>query len=94
MAPVGGVLAWVLLIAGSLASLGANVAVAERPTIARIIAAWPSFALIDAYEMLMGQMRQSRRGRTVVEAVTSDGQSAAEAAEEPAGDHPGREIEC
>ncbi|MFD1939302.1 DUF2637 domain-containing protein [Nonomuraea mangrovi] len=54
----GGALAWLLLIVGSLASLGANVAVADATLIARIIAAWPSFALIGAYEMLMGQIRQ------------------------------------
>jgi hypothetical protein len=56
----GGVLPWVLLVVGSLASLGANVAVADPTLIARIIAAWPSFALIGAYELLMGQIRQSR----------------------------------
>ncbi|MFI9559077.1 DUF2637 domain-containing protein [Nonomuraea endophytica] len=54
----GGALPWLLLIVGSLASLGANVAVADPTLIARIIAAWPSFALIGAYEMLMGQIRQ------------------------------------
>jgi hypothetical protein len=48
----GGALPWVLLLVGSLASLGANVAVADPTLIARIIAAWPSFALIGAYEML------------------------------------------
>lgn len=51
----GGVLPWVLLIVGSLASLGANVAV--EPT---LIARLPLFALIGAYEMLVSQMRQSR----------------------------------
>jgi hypothetical protein len=56
----GGVLPWILLVMGSLASLGANVAVADPALIARVIAAWPSFALIGAYEMLMGQIRQSR----------------------------------
>jgi hypothetical protein len=56
----GGVLPWLLLVVGSLASLGANVAVADPTLIARIIAAWPSFALIGAYEMLMGQIRQGR----------------------------------
>lgn len=56
----GGVLPWILLIVGSLASLGANVAVADPTLIARIIAAWPSFALIGAYEMLIGQIRQYR----------------------------------
>ncbi|MEV4176041.1 hypothetical protein [Nonomuraea sp. NPDC049709] len=48
----GGVLPWVLLIA-SLASIGANVAVAEPTVIARVIAGWPSLALIGAYEVLM-----------------------------------------
>jgi hypothetical protein len=55
----GGALAWVLLVIGSLASLGANVAVADPTLIARVIAAWPSFALIGAYEMLMSQIRRS-----------------------------------
>jgi hypothetical protein len=39
----GGVLAWALLVAGSVASLAANVAVAEPTLIGRVIAAWPSF---------------------------------------------------
>src|SRR6266852_4912660 len=46
----GGVLPWALLVAGSVASLAANVAVAEPSLIGRVIAAWPSFALIGAYE--------------------------------------------
>ena len=55
----GGVLPWVLLVTGSVASLAANVAVAE-PTIAgRVIAAWPSFALIGSYELLMRQVRRA-----------------------------------
>jgi hypothetical protein len=41
----GGVLPWALLVAGSVASLAANVAVAEPTVIGRVIAAWPSFAL-------------------------------------------------
>ncbi|MFG1708799.1 DUF2637 domain-containing protein [Nonomuraea sp. M3C6] len=56
----GSPLAWTLLIVGSLASLGANVAVADPSLIARIVAAWPSFALIGAYETLMGLIRQTR----------------------------------
>jgi hypothetical protein len=48
----GGALPWALLVAGSLASLCANVAVAEPTTIGRIIAAWPSFALTASYELL------------------------------------------
>ncbi|WP_248959839.1 hypothetical protein [Sphaerisporangium perillae] len=55
----GGILPWTLLIISSLASLGANVAVADPTLIARIVAAWPSFALIGAYEMLMGQIRHT-----------------------------------
>src|ERR1039457_1517898 len=42
----GGILPWVLLVVGSVASLAANVAVAEPTTMGRVIAAWPSFALI------------------------------------------------
>jgi len=45
----GGVLPWTLLAAGSAASLAANVAVAEPTVYGRVIAAWPSFALIGAY---------------------------------------------
>ncbi|WP_327582963.1 DUF2637 domain-containing protein [Nonomuraea sp. NBC_00507] len=61
----GGLLAWSLLIVSSLASRGANVAVAEPTMIARLIAGWLSLALIGAYEMLMGQIRQGQwaRGR-------------------------------
>ncbi|MEU7941713.1 DUF2637 domain-containing protein [Microbispora bryophytorum] len=59
----GGVLPRTLLIVGSLASLGANVAVAEPSLIGRVIAAWPSFALIGAYEMLMSQIRRSADGQ-------------------------------
>ncbi|WP_455432939.1 DUF2637 domain-containing protein [Streptosporangium soli] len=55
----GGALPWTLLVVGGLASLGANVAVAEPTLIGRVIAAWPSFALIGAYEMLMSQVRRS-----------------------------------
>jgi hypothetical protein len=58
----GGALAWTLLIVGSLASLGANVAVAEPGLIGRIIAAWPSAALIGSYELLMSQIRRVAAG--------------------------------
>jgi hypothetical protein len=44
-------------VIGSMASLAANVAVAEPTGPGRVIAAWPSFALIAAYEMLMRQVR-------------------------------------
>jgi hypothetical protein len=36
-----GFLQWVLLVAGSVASLAANVAMAEPTTAGRLIAAWP-----------------------------------------------------
>jgi hypothetical protein len=48
-----------LLVAGSAASLAANVAVAEPTLLGRLITAWPSFALIGSYELLMRQIRQS-----------------------------------
>ncbi|GLW98192.1 DUF2637 domain-containing protein [Microtetraspora sp. NBRC 16547] len=57
----GGLLAWSLLVVGSLASLGANVA--EPSLIGRIIAAWPSAALIGSYELLMSQIRRYTRGQ-------------------------------
>lgn len=42
-------LPWALLIIGSLASLAANVAVSDPSTVGRLIAAWPSLALIGSY---------------------------------------------
>src|SRR5579859_3614713 len=58
----GGVLPWALLVIGSAASLAANVAVAQPTAAGRVIAAWPSFALIGAYELLMRQVRRSAAG--------------------------------
>jgi hypothetical protein len=55
----GGILPWALLVAGSVASLAGNVAVAQPTATGRVIAAWPSFALIAAYELLMRQVRRS-----------------------------------
>jgi hypothetical protein len=55
----GGVLPWALLVAGSAASLAANVAVAQPTLIGRVIAAWPSFALTASYELLTRQVRGS-----------------------------------
>lgn len=54
-------LPWTLLIIGSAASLAANVAVADPTVWSRIIHAWPSFALIGAYELLMREFRASAR---------------------------------
>jgi hypothetical protein len=59
----GGILPWALLVAGSVASLAANVAVAQPAATGRVIAAWPSFALIAAYELLMRQVRLSAAAR-------------------------------
>jgi Protein of unknown function (DUF2637) len=59
----GAVLPWALLVAGSAASLAANVAVAQPTATGRVIAAWPSFALIGSYELLMRQVRRSATGR-------------------------------
>jgi len=58
----GGVLPWALLVAGSVASLAANLAVAEPVLIGRMIAAWPSFALTASYELLTRQVRRSAPG--------------------------------
>ncbi len=55
----GGFLPWALLAAGSAASLAADVAVVEPTATGRVIAAWPSFALIAAYELLMRQVRRA-----------------------------------
>ena len=54
----GRLLPWALLVAGSVASVAANVAVTEPTSTGRVIAAWPSFALIAAYELLMRQVRR------------------------------------
>jgi hypothetical protein len=61
----GAALPWALLVAGSVASLAANVAVAEPTLTGRVIAVWPSFALTAPWELLT---RQVRRG-----APTGDG---------------------
>src|ERR1700722_12475887 len=55
----GGLLPWCLLVAGSVTSLAANVAVAEPTAVGRVIAAWPSFALIGSYELLIRQVRRA-----------------------------------
>jgi hypothetical protein len=60
----GGLLSWSLLVTGSAASLAANVAVAQPTVAGRVIAAWPSFVLIGAHELLMCQVRRSAAGGT------------------------------
>src|SRR5690606_6663652 len=59
----GGLLPWTLLVLGSLASLAANVAVADPTAWSRIIHAWPSFALMGAYELLMRELRREQGAR-------------------------------
>ncbi|MEU1734579.1 DUF2637 domain-containing protein [Streptosporangium sp. NPDC020145] len=54
-----GALAWTLLMVGSLAGLGVDIVVAEPGLIGRVIAAWPSVALIGSYELLMSQIRRA-----------------------------------
>lgn len=61
----GGLLPWALLVTGALASLAANIAVAEPAAIGRVIAAWPSFALTASYELLMRQVRRAARAAPV-----------------------------
>ncbi|SNQ51684.1 conserved membrane hypothetical protein [Frankia canadensis] len=50
-------LAYTLLALASAASLAANVMHAQPDLAARVIAAWPSAALIGAYELLTAQIR-------------------------------------
>jgi hypothetical protein len=59
-----GLLPWTLLVVGSAASLAANVAVAEPSVVGRLIAGWPSCALIGSYELLMGQIRHAAAQET------------------------------
>jgi hypothetical protein len=84
----GGFLSWVLLVAGSVASLAANVAVAEPTATGRVIAAWPSFGLIGSYELLM---RQIRAGASTSSAAKPARRPAASvSARAPAPDQPTR----
>jgi hypothetical protein len=66
-----GPLPWALLLIGSTASLAANVAVAEPTLYGRVIAAWPSLALIGAYELLMRQIRLGGTGKPTAVANTA-----------------------
>lgn len=70
----GGFLPWALLIIGSVASLAANIAVADSTAWSRIIHAWPLFALIGAYELLMREFRTA--AKSVRTAYADDEQDA------------------
>ena len=52
-------LPWALLVAGSVASLAANVADGRAVLDGRVIAAWPSFVLTASWELLTRQVRSS-----------------------------------
>ncbi|GAB3450232.1 hypothetical protein GCM10027570_25240 [Streptomonospora sediminis] len=78
----GGLLPWMLLILGSVASLAANIAVADPTLWSRVIHAWPSFALMGAYELLMREFRIDARG--VRTANADDEQAVRTDAVEPA----------
>ncbi|SRR6266487_986194 len=56
----GGLFPWSLLAVGSVASMAANIAVAQPTITGRLIAAWPSFALICSYELSPGVVCLSR----------------------------------
>ena len=71
----GGFLPWTLLIIGSAASLAANVAVADPTVWSRVIHAWPSFALIGTYELLMREFRTA--AKSVRNASAADEQAPA-----------------
>ncbi len=58
----GGMLPWTLLVAGSVASLAANVAVAEPNLVGRVIAAWPSFALTASQHQRDGSGQRASSG--------------------------------
>jgi Protein of unknown function (DUF2637) len=66
-----GMLPWTLLIIGSAASLAANVAVAEPSAVGRLIAGWPSCALIGSYELLMRQIRHTSTPETRPQSIDS-----------------------
>jgi hypothetical protein len=59
-----GFLPWTLHLIGSAASLAVNVAVAGPPVVGRLIAGWPSRALIGSYELLMRQIRHTSTRET------------------------------
>lgn len=67
-----GLLPWTLLVIGSAASLAANVAVAEPSAVGRLIAGWPSCALIGAYELLMGQIRHTAAQKADLDNAASE----------------------
>jgi hypothetical protein len=90
----GGLLPWGILVAGSVASLAANVAVAEPTAMGRVIAARPSFALIGSYELLMRHIRATAAAasgrRRIAQGSASRASSAGPATGMPIGAAPAR----
>ncbi|GAA1102876.1 DUF2637 domain-containing protein [Nocardiopsis composta] len=82
-----GLLPWSLLVLGSLASLAANVAVTGPTAWSRVIHAWPSFALMGAYELLMRELRREQSTRIAY----ADGEHTAPAGPPTAAPENGRE---
>lgn len=76
-------LPWTLLILGSLASLAANVEVAEPTIVGRVIAAWPSFAFVGAYHLLQGQLRMRRAHLSVQGSFDPESQEPKAVGDEP-----------
>ena len=80
----GGVLPWALPVAGIVASLAANVAVAEPTVAGRVIAAWPSFALTASFELLTRQVRRGAAGEDARDKQPTDPQPSRAAGRGPA----------
>jgi len=55
-----GWLPWAALVAGTTASLAANVAAAGAGPVGRVIAGWPAFALLVAVKLLSGMLEHRR----------------------------------
>lgn len=55
-----GWLPWAALVAGTTASLAANVAAARGAPVGRVIAGWPAFAFLVAVKLLSGMLEHRR----------------------------------
>jgi hypothetical protein len=77
-----GVLPWALLVAGSVASLAANVAVAEPTVIGRVLAAWLPHVLLCCSR---GRSWLKRKSRACLHLIRPRGQGACGSPAEPLG---------
>jgi len=73
----GGLLPWTLLVTGALASLAANIAVAEPAMAGQVIVAWPSFALTASIVILSFRVSRGCDLRCPVVDSVGDGTLAA-----------------